>query len=269
MKAGSINLSILSFARKVIDEPQRLIAGAFWLFYCWFLFLSDIAPGQNALSLDPGTWFEVRDLSLNFWLVLPSLFPQSAPSLHPILEATFNLVLAWSALFFGFLLDGRRKQSDTRNSFLPVVAGMQFLTNAFYLPYLLTRDVEKDSSPAELPKSLSKAEVIAESKLLPLLLLGVGLICINWGLNGRAEEFGDLPTRWQSYLSLAGSDRLTFSFLVDLFYYSIFQGWLIDADFSRRELSDSRQLSLKFVGKYIPFFGLVSYLIFRPQLLRR
>ena len=65
-------------------------------------------PGTE---LDGATWAEVRDLSLNFWFVGPMLGaaagqPGLFPARHPGLEAIFNLVLAWSALFAGFLADG-------------------------------------------------------------------------------------------------------------------------------------------------------------------
>ena len=50
---------------------------------------------------------QVRDLSLNFWLIVPALAPASAPDLHPCLEGLFNLLLAWAGLFAGFLIDGK------------------------------------------------------------------------------------------------------------------------------------------------------------------
>ena len=65
------SLAILRQASTFIDSPIKAIPAAAWLFYCWFLFLSNVAPGPNALQLDPATWEEVKNLSLNFWLVLP------------------------------------------------------------------------------------------------------------------------------------------------------------------------------------------------------
>jgi hypothetical protein len=50
---------------------------------------------------------QVWNLSVNFWLVLPILTPESAPIVHPVLEGVFNFLLAWAALFSGFLIDGR------------------------------------------------------------------------------------------------------------------------------------------------------------------
>lgn len=62
---------------KLLESPIRVVPFAGWLFYCYFLFISNYAPGPNALALDPATWQEVRDLSLNFWLVMPAIAPNS------------------------------------------------------------------------------------------------------------------------------------------------------------------------------------------------
>lgn len=51
---------ILSVVSKLLDSPKRALPLGAWLFYNWFVFLSNVAPGPNALSLDPATWKEVR-----------------------------------------------------------------------------------------------------------------------------------------------------------------------------------------------------------------
>jgi len=50
---------------------------------------------------------QVKDYTLNFWCILPTFFPQLAPAQNPVAEGLFNLLLAWAALFSGFLPDGR------------------------------------------------------------------------------------------------------------------------------------------------------------------
>lgn len=94
VKSGNLSLKILETASNVITEPIRAVPIAAWLVYCYFLFISDQTPGVNALQLDPATWSMVKDLSFNFWLILPILFPTSAlsASIHPGLEAIFNMV---------------------------------------------------------------------------------------------------------------------------------------------------------------------------------
>ena len=278
VKAGSINLGILSLAKKLISEPIRAVPVAFWALYCWGLFLSDALPGVNALALDGKTWQEVIDLSLNFWLVLPILQPEAAPHLHPVFEGSFNLVLAWSALFAGFLIDGKKVDSklslemeedaSEANEMLPTVLGMQFLTNAIYLPYLINREGAPSTPPVY--SSLSAVEKVAESKALPVVLGGVGSLSIYWAVLGRVAEtpYSDFSVRFSSYFDFISHDRLGFSFIIDLIYFACFQGWLLDDDLLRRGVSEGQPNAslLKAVGKYVPFFGLLYYLAARPPL---
>lgn len=281
VKSGSISLQLLKSVKPFIVDRNRIIPAVAWVFYCWFLFLSDIAPGLPATSIDPNTWDEVLRLSLNFWLVLPLLSPDNAAVVHPILEGTFNLVLCWAGLFAGFLSDG--KSAKGGNRMLGTVAGMQFLTNAVLLPYLVSRDTNTDatstSSILETGKPVaghnSDDRIIAfsESKLLPIVFGAVGVLSILWCAVGRTDTFGDLPTRIDSYTQLVGSDRLSFSFLVDLLYFAVFQGWLIDDDVRRRlvatdvpvtvppSLADAAELA-----KRVPFFGVLYYFFIRPPL---
>ncbi|KAJ1416557.1 hypothetical protein B484DRAFT_454247 [Ochromonadaceae sp. CCMP2298] len=277
VKSGSLSLGILRQAKNLIADPARVLPLAAWGAYCWLLFLSDVAPGLNALTLDPATWQEVRDLSLNFWLVLPIAQPDVAPVVHPLLEGAFNLVLAWAGLFGGFLVDGKKPATQQgasqqgENSMLVTVAGMQLLTNAMLLPYLVGREAEGDKvaransyyDPVANP--LSQVEKAAEGKALPLVLGAVGAASLVWGALGR-PEFGDLATRAQSFGDIVGRDRLSFSFLVDLLYFSLFQGWLIDDDLLRRGRGKEQGGALKAAGSYVPFFGLVFYLLARPPL---
>ena len=261
LKTGSLSLFILQLASKLIAQPVRVLPLIAWAVYCWSLFISDIAPGVNALQLDPGTWNEVRDLSLNFWLVLPLLSPDSAPVVHPVLESVFNFVLAYAALFVGFVIDGRASYGN-QNRMPPYLFGMQLLTNALYLPYLVTREAESDKRPQTYLLPLSLIETIGESKVTPIVLALIGVLSIGWGWIGR-PEFGDISQRIDSFKSLLLGDRLTFAFLVDVLYFGLFQGWLIDDDARRREFNDELAAAL---AKYLPFFGLVYYLLRRPKI---
>lgn len=278
VKSGSVSLAILTVAGKLLDSPKRALPLAAWAFYCWFVFFSTVAPGPNALSLDPATWQEVRDLSLNFWLVMPLAAPDAAPVLHPCQEGLFNFLLAYAALFSGFLIDGKREaigdyqQQDEseeaegkgpKNAFVPYVLGMQLLTNAIYLPYLVLRKPWISSADAS-PPALTPAERFGESRAAPLAFLGVGLLSLGWAALGREAEFGDLATRWASFQDIVGMDRLTFSFVVDLLYFWAFQGWLMDDDMLRRRGAAGGPNMA--VAKAVPFFGLVYFLLARPRL---
>lgn len=271
IKAGSFSLGLLKYAKIITSEPKRLLPLLLWVLYCWLLFVSDIAPGVNAFQLDPKTWTEVKDLSVNFWLVLPVLSPTSAPIVHPMLEGLFNIILAWSGLFAGFLIDGVDKRSKPHvNNFLPVVAGMQFLTNAILLPYLVTREGAGDQGRVLIENQcpLTTVEKIGESKLLPVVLGGIGTVAAYWALNGRLEDFGSVSARWESFKNILLNDRLTFSFVIDALYFTLFQGWLIDDDIAKRTepASLEKQQFLVSTGKYVPFFGLVAYLFLRPSI---
>mmetsp|Transcript_10354 Transcript_10354/g.31017 ORF Transcript_10354/g.31017 Transcript_10354/m.31017 type:complete len:577 (-) Transcript_10354:1280-3010(-) len=285
VKSGGFSLGLLSFATGLIQQPLKVFPAAAWGAYCYILFLSTEAPGVPATALDPQTWEEVKNLSFNFWLILPQFFPQyAAPATHPVMEGIFNFTLAWAGMFAIFAADGREGRGGPRMG--PVLLGMQFLTNAFLLPYLVLRKPETPASllasapesaldaepnPSATPKpeftesSLSGLEKAAENKLIPLLFGGVMTFAAYWAAVAR-PEFGDLPTRLDSYLELAKSDRLTFAFLVDLVGFSLFQGWLVDDDMTRRGVTGSQRWVYGLIAKLIPAYGLVIYGLCRPGL---
>lgn len=241
----------------VASQPVRLIPAVLWVLYMYIVFFSDgILPGANALQVEQRTWEEVRDLSLNFFLVAPTLSLPFSPVVHPLLEAVFNLLLSWAALFAGFLSDERRTKPNLV-PMLPTVVGMQFLTSAFLLPFLATRSTETATSVKK-----SQVPFLAESRWLYPALSGVGLYSIYWGLFAR-PEFAD---RWTSFVDLLSIDRVGSSFLVDLAIFAVFQGWLVDEDLQRRGVDSDEYLALRQVAKCVPFFGMAIYLALRPSL---
>ena len=133
-------------------EPKpwlpRTLAAVAWVIYIGYLLLSDFPPGASLLHTEPATLQTALALSLNFWFVLPLLFPASAPELNPLLEALFNLVVAWGLLFWGFLLDGRGQ----RWPMLPFLIGTAFLTNVFYLPWLALRSPQTNPPNSPLTR---------------------------------------------------------------------------------------------------------------------
>lgn len=251
----------------MISEPRKAIAIVGWLFYCWFLFISTSAPGPSALELDQATWNEVKDLSLNFWFVLPFFSPDNAPVVHPGLEMIFNMVLSFSGLFAGFLSDSRGYKE--RENLPKVLVGMQFLTNAAFLPYLISRNNNDvfDEDLALRQDEDSNVLKLGESKILPILLTAVFTAGIFWGLFAR-PDFGGLDERFASLGTLLSQDRLGFSFLIDLVYFSVFQSWLVDDDAERRDWTSTIQekTTLITIAKRLPFFGLAYYLFKRPTL---
>ena len=78
-------LELLSFASKLIADPQRAVPLATWLAYVYFVFFSHaLLPGPDVTQLDPATWTEVIGLSLNFGFVSPVLQLPFSPVLHPV-----------------------------------------------------------------------------------------------------------------------------------------------------------------------------------------
>ena len=281
-KSGAFSLFILKSASGFIEEPRKLIPFGAWIFYCWFLFISTVAPGPNALQLDSHTWQEVLDLSYNFWLILPIFFSKlDTDTVSPVLEGIFNLLLAWAGLFAGFMIDGKQSKSaaiaggqvDSKNEFLVPSIIMQFLTNAAYLPYLFARKplvVASTGSAQPLFnfEDLTPLEKVCESKALPLLFGSVGVVALYWGFFGRIDEgYADMASRTASFLDMMSTDRLGFSFVIDLLYFTLFQGWLIKDDLLKRGVSsqDASSSILANIGSYVPFFGLLYYLVQRPS----
>lgn len=270
-KPGSASLGILSIASKFIAEPIRAIPFFTWIAYVSIVFFSNgILPGTDATQLDPATWKEVLDLSLNFFLISPLLHLPFAPVLHPLLEGMFNLLLAWAACFAGFLSDGRPGRPS--GSMLPTVVGMQLLTNAIYLPYLATRSSEAAGGAgggAVYRDDLDPLEAaVGESPALGPVLATVGIGSVLWGLSAR-PEFGDVSVRWASFLQLLGGDRLASSFVVDLVLFALFQGWLVDDDLRRRGVGPNECGGLRAAAKFVPFLGLCAYVFLRPALPER
>ena len=170
---------------------------------------------------------------------------------------------------------------------VPTIVGMQFLTSAFLLPYLFSRTSERYSSSSLGVRSpdgrfgprrirpLYKEEldrpalVLGESRGLAVLLASIGFFAIYWGCAGGQGDVG--PPIWVSnkrmvdFMKLLSTDRVAASFVIDMWVYGIFQGWLIDDDWKRRGRSLEEEKFLRNVAKFVPFFGLASYLIFRPR----
>jgi ketosteroid isomerase-like protein len=261
LKTAGMSLFVRTVGSKLRNEPVRWVPLVVWITYLYVVFFSDWFFGAPVQSLEVRTWEEVRDLSLNFFLVSPVLGLPFAPVVHPGLEGIFNLLLSWAALFAGFLSDDRPRKANVL-PMLPLVVGMQFLTSAFLLPYLVTRSNETERN---VPRhELGRVAQATESRLLGVAMAIVGSGSILWGLFGRMEDFGMFPERFSSLMELLSIDRVGSSFVVDLAIFGLFQGWLVDDDLMRRGLDDTFPLAR--LAKFVPFFGLASYLILRPQL---
>ena len=191
----------------------------------YVVFLSDrINPGANALALEMRTWEEVRDLSLNFFLVSPMLGLLFSLVVQLMLEGVFNLLLAWAAMFAGFLLDERRDKPNLL-LFGPMIVGVQFLTSGFLRPYLFARMLETTTSGHRVYRNGVDEDLqarVTNFKPLGLLLRGLGSASVCWGLFVQ-PDFGDLGERYALFRNLLDIDRVGRSFLVDLAVFAAFQ----------------------------------------------
>jgi ketosteroid isomerase-like protein len=263
LKMGAVVPNLRSALDKLTEEPIRLVPLAVWATYMYVVFFSDWFYGLPATALEQRTWEEVRDLSLNFFLVSPILNLPFSPVVHPMLEGIFNLLLSWAALFAGFLSDDRTKKPNLL-PMLPMVAGMQFLTSAFLLPYLATRTSEMGDEVVYLEDLSEVAKVSERRFLLAPFLTAVGSGSILWGIIARADQFGGWNERLVSLGELLSIDRVGSSFLVDLAVFAVFQGWLVEDDARRRGMDLSSPLVTG--AKFLPFFGMAAYLTFRKSL---
>ncbi|MBH8563738.1 hypothetical protein I8748_16325 [Nostoc sp. CENA67] len=233
---------------------SKIFLWSTWLVYVGYLLLSDLPPGLSLLHITSETLQEIWNLSLNFWLVLPIVSPNVAPVINPALEGLFNIVVTWAILFWGFVIDGRNQ----RFPIVPFLIGTALLTNVFFLPWLALRQ----PNPQPPTDSLTFLEKIAESRILPAFLGMIFVVSLVWGAFAR-PEYGDLTTRFSALLELLSTDRLAYSFLIDLLVFWLFQSWLVKDDMARRNWCNPTVLR---VVRLVPFLGLVVYLWRRPSL---
>lgn len=248
--------------------PPRAIPLAALGFYFTFFFLSSVPPGPNVLGTGPEFYDAAIALSLNFFYVLPLLAPDSAPVVDPTYEAIFEVAIAFSLLFVGFVADGRRSPAEgglARNKFLPFLAAMPFATNLAYLAYLGARD-DNDATGGPVASPLNWLERLGEARWLPLLVVAIALFSVGWGVFAR-PEYGPPAERLALVGSLLSTERLAYALLGDIVFFALFQGWLLEADLRRREaVPEAERRRLLSIGRFVPFFGLAYYLTQRPDL---
>ncbi|KAJ1493375.1 hypothetical protein T484DRAFT_1929612 [Baffinella frigidus] len=218
-----------------LDSIAKPALWAGFAAYMFIVFASDAPCGPGATGdlcgISLPTMMEAINLSINFWFVTPLVFPTMAPELHPALEGLFNIVIAWGALFSGFLSDSRKP------AMLPFCIGTAFLTNVFLLPYLALR-TPWPSTPVPREDITASDDVlkVAEGKLLPLSMTAVLGLSLLWAAVGRGGDYGGVAERatalWEM---ITHTDRLAHSFGVDCLTFWIVQGWLVPDDMRRRD----------------------------------
>lgn len=219
---------------------------AFYASYMGVIMLGDQAPGDPAIQTSPETIAEVLHESLNFFYVnifLNNVGITLVPSIaeHPVSEALFNFVNAWSMMMLPlFLLD--RKSENMPNK-MPLWLGTMFLTNVFCIPYMAYREQQIPRAP-ELPTR----KLPSWAPAMGAVAVAVGLGSMAWAVVGR-PEFGDVASRLEYLHDKFYGDRVFFAFVVDSALYSVWQAWLMDSAGAPKRF------------RYVPFFGLAAWLI--------
>lgn len=223
-----------------------ILMWSFYAAYSWHILLSTDAPGRAAWQQTPEALTTVFNESINFFYVNIFLNLVPAAASHPVSEAVFNFVVAWSILLAIFIF-ADSKAAKVPNKW-PLFIGSMFITNVIFIPWFALRECQ----PAAAVSSTSGAAVQQPPAWAPAAagVSGVaGVISLWWALFAR-PEYGGLADRWSYFLTSSTSDRIFYAFLIDAALYIIWQAALMP----------------KSAGKlrYVPFFGLVAYWL-RPH----
>lgn len=231
------------------DVPLAAVAMiGFYMYYIYYVLLGSEAPGVPAWQTSPETLQAVLHESFNFFYVniLAAQFDMNpVPSVagHPVDEALFNFVNAWSLMWWPlWCIDS--KGVGVRNKGALWVATM-FLTNVFAPIYMTLRLIPDDDGKEE-----KKASLPGYAPVFGGISLGIGLISFVWAAMAR-PEYGGIPGRLDYFMSHASSDRVFWAFLLDCGLYAVWQAWILgDAEYPCKPWH-----------RYVPFFGLCGYLL--------
>jgi len=248
-----------------------IAAGAmliFWVSYLGYVLVSDGPPGLPAWQTSPEAILAITHESANFFYIniaLAHFGLNVVPSIaeHPVDEALFNFVNAWSLMMWPAMVADPAGKKVGRGR-LPIWCGTMFLTNVFFPLYMALRLVPKDASAPVLenPRASSRSSAAEnsseEGSRLPWyaptlggVAVSVGVVSLVWALGGR-PEYGDLADRVAYFKTQATTDRIFWAFLLDSGLYAIWQATLLGASVGSRPARWHR---------WVPFFGMAAWLI--------
>eukprot|EP00803_Ostreobium_quekettii_P006077 evm.model.scf_1342EXC.1 EVM.evm.TU.scf_1342EXC.1 scf_1342EXC:1205-5897(+) len=226
-----------------------IASGAWFTFYSGYmytLFFGSFAPGFPVWQTPPSTLLTVLHESINFFYLAMLLawagVPLPVPSIaeHPVSEAIFNAVGAWSMMWLPLMVADRKTASMRGGTKWGLWVGTMFLTNVFFIPYMALRAAPSEAPPSPHPDLPKYSPYIGGLGAL------VGAVSIVWALVGR-PEYGGLEDRVQYFVEQFASDRAFFAFCVDCALYTVFQGILMP------------NAPPKY--RWVPLFGLAAYLM--------
>jgi len=235
--------------------------GGFWVAYISYVMVSTAAPGLPVWQTTPETLTSVINESYNFFYVnilleKINLNPVPCIAEHPVGEALFNFVNAWSMMMLPVWANDEpegKKPVDSKVK-LGLFIGTMFLTNVFLPVYLALRLIPAAKEErSKLEENETSGTLNLPSYISPLFggIAGVvGIVSVFWAAAARPEIAGDLSSRYQYFIDMASTDRVFWAFCVDATLYSVWQAWL---------LGDTGEA--KIWQRYIPFFGMAGYLV--------
>lgn len=124
---------------------------------------------------------------------------------------------------------------------------VQFLTNAFMVPYMALRERLPRSTLREMPKEQPKP-LPSFSRLFGIISLVISAVSVYWVFQGR-PDFGGFDARVGFAVEQFNGNRAFWAFVLDLGLYSVWQALLM-ADCGAPK---------KY--RYVPFFGLAAWLV--------
>uniref|UniRef100_A0A0G4GCQ7 SnoaL-like domain-containing protein n=1 Tax=Chromera velia CCMP2878 TaxID=1169474 RepID=A0A0G4GCQ7_9ALVE len=262
--------------------------------YLGFVLFSEVAPGNAAWKTSPETLTSLLDQSLDFFFITPvlkgaldfvglggiflsSLVP--APFVPPPTLAVFNFFNAWSLMHGSLIFSDLKAEGKTNK--LGAFLGTFFLTNIFFIPFMVARESPVGSEAAEEecgastevclkryledPQRLSEKKglrpsyaqeweegrgnsieaavrsVMVNSRSIGLVGGLVGVVAFWWFFFAYGSEFGSIGDRLAFEAGKLSSDRVEFAFGVDFFIYSIMQAGFVGADMDRRAFEAERR----------------------------
>ena len=234
-----------------------------WGVYLIVVLLSRIPPGVPAWETSPQALDTILHESFNFFYVnfaMAKLGINFVPCIseHPVSEAVFNFVSAWSLLFLPTILTDPKGRNIPKNQKLFIWIGIMFVTNVFFPLYMALRLLPSTSSGGDDGLSSKQAstntrEALKLPSYAPLiggLSLGVGILSVVWGLVAHPEIADGLQQRYHYFLSQFHSERIFWAFCLDILLYYVWQVWL---------LGDN--VTAKPWHTWTPFVGMAAWLL--------
>lgn len=262
LKPGSAALGGISLVAPLVrqlnqtrwdpDSFAALSMAGFYAAYIAIVLLSPFPPGQPAWQTSPDTLARVMHESFNFFYVniaLGSVDMNPVPNIaeHPVDEALFNFVNAWSLMMWPvWLADPRGKRVGQK----PLIwLGTMFLTNVFLPLYMTLRLVpEPTTESTTTPSAVASSALPRYAPAFGLIACVVGCVSLGWAAFGRLSEYGGLDARLAFVTHQFSSDRVFWAFCVDGVLYYIWQVWLMGACKAGKV-------------RFIPFFGMALWLL--------